>query len=273
MNLTESRLISLYLDQVQAAVSGAINAEQYALITDPEEILGEKKTEKLTAAGIKLIRDRQPEDRWIVNQVSMVGRKRLRHLRKCVEDILRREIPGDLIETGVWRGGASILMRAVLAAYGDEQRQVFAADSFAGLPEPDPERFPADGGDRHHTIEQLAISVDEVKGNFERFGLLDDQVTFLKGWFQDTLPTVKDRNWALIRLDGDMYESTIVALENLYPGLSPGGIVIIDDYGSIPACAEAVEDFRSRHGISEPLQEIDRAGRFWQREAPVPNPS
>ncbi|MGI8876197.1 MAG: TylF/MycF/NovP-related O-methyltransferase [Egibacteraceae bacterium] len=258
---------SLYLDLVRSSVSGAIHADQYAFVADPAELVGPELAEQLQREGVHLIRARQPKDRWVVHQVSMVAANSLRHLQRCVEDLIQRGIPGDLIEAGAWRGGASILMRAVLAAHGVRDRRVYVADSFEGLPPPD-ERYPADAGDRHHTIRQLAVSLEEVQSNFGRYGLLDDQVRFLRGWFEETLPTVRDRVWALVRIDGDMYSSTMQALECLYPGLAVGGIVVIDDYGAVQACSEAVEDFRRRRGISEPLREVvpGRAGVFWARE-------
>ena len=118
----------------------------------------------------------------------MIGMKRLDNLQHCVEDTLARQVPGDLIETGVWRGGASIFMRGILRAHGVSDRTVWVADSFQGLPPPNPDAYPADAGDPLHTFDYLAVSLEDVKSHFERYGLLDDQVRFLKGWFRDTLP-------------------------------------------------------------------------------------
>jgi O-methyltransferase len=202
---------------------------------------------------------------WPSDAHSMIGLKRLANLRQLCERALADGIPGDFIETGVWRGGACILMRGILAAYGETGRQVIVADSFAGLPVADPQHFPADRDDTHHTFTELAIPLETVKDNFARYGLLDAQVVFLKGWFKDTLPTVRNRRFAVIRLDGDMYQSTIEALDNLYDRLSPGGYAIIDDYGAIPACRRAVEDFRAAHGISEPLTTVDWTGVWWRK--------
>lgn len=202
---------------------------------------------------------------WPGDAETMIGEKRLDNLERCVTDILRRRVPGDLIETGVWRGGATIFMRAILKAYGDTERTVWVADSFQGLPRPDPGIYPADLGDRHWTRPELAVSLDDVKGNFARYGLLDDQVRFLVGWFRDTLPTAPVRQLAVVRLDGDMYESTMDGLRNLYPKLSTGGYVIVDDYGAVSGCRAAVEDFRRDHGISEEIEKIDWAGVFWRR--------
>jgi O-methyltransferase len=196
---------------------------------------------------------------------SMVGMKRLDSLQECVESVLRDNVPGDLIETGVWRGGASILMRGVLRAYGVRDRSVWVADSFEGLPPPDAARYPADEGDLHHENRLLAVSLEEVQENFRKYGLLDDRVRFLKGWFKDTLPYAPIERLAVARLDGDMYESTMDALRSLYPKLQPGGYLIVDDYGAIPACRQAVTDFREQNAIGEPIRTIDWTGVWWRR--------
>jgi O-methyltransferase len=196
---------------------------------------------------------------------TMIGGRRIGNLRYAIETVLAEGIPGDLIETGVWRGGACIFMRGVLKAYGVNDRRVYVADSFAGLPKPDPERFPADTGDVHHSFDALAVSRAEVERNFERYGLLDECVRFLEGFFEDTLPNADLGPLAIARLDGDMYSSTIVALESLYPKLSDGGFLIVDDYGALPNCRQAVDDFRRSNAISEPLQEVDWTGVFWRK--------
>lgn len=198
---------------------------------------------------------------------SMIGCKRMQNLRSCVEDVIARGVPGDLIETGVWRGGSTIFMRGICKAYGVKDRTVWVADSFQGLPAPDPEKYPADAGSIHHECTPLAISLEQVQANFASYGLLDDQVRFLKGWFKDTLPQAPIKQLAVARLDGDMYESTMDALQALYPKLSPGGYLIVDDYGAVGACKAAVEDYRKANHISEPIQPIDNIGVFWRRSA------
>jgi O-methyltransferase len=197
---------------------------------------------------------------------TMIGRARLNNLQLCVERIIADGVPGDLIETGVWRGGAAIFMRAILAAHGVTDRRVFVADSFAGLPAPDAARYPADAGDQHHRNDYLRVSRSEVEENFRRYGLLDEQVVFLEGWFADTLSRAPVARLAVLRLDGDMYQSTIEALEALYPRLGPGGFCIVDDY-ALPGCRRAVDDYRQRLGIAEPLERIDYTGVFWRRGA------
>jgi hypothetical protein len=202
---------------------------------------------------------------WPADAETMAGMLRLDNVQHCVVDVLRHGVPGDLIETGVWRGGTTIFMRAILAAYGDASRQVWVADSFQGLPKPDTAKYPADAGWDLSHFTQLAVSLEQVQANFARYDLLDDRVRFLKGWFKDTLPSAPMARLAVMRLDGDLYESTMDGLTALYPKLSPGGYAIIDDYGAIPACRQAVHDYRDAHGIVEPIQQVDWTGAFWQR--------
>jgi O-methyltransferase len=195
---------------------------------------------------------------------TMVGVDRLKNVCDLAQAALDENVPGDFIETGVWRGGCCIVMRGVLAANGVSTRKVYVADSFEGVPPPNPELYPADRGSRLHTHAELSVPLDVVKDNFERYGLLDDQVVFVKGFFSDTLPALQCGSFALIRLDGDLYESTVVALQHLYPKLSPGGFVIIDDFGILPECRQAVLDYRGQHNIEAPIREIDRSGVWWR---------
>jgi O-methyltransferase len=202
---------------------------------------------------------------WPAEAETMVGLARLDMLEEAVRTLLAEQVPGDLIEAGTWRGGAAIMMRAVLRAYGDRSRRVWVADSFAGLPKPDG-RHAADAGRSHWRGNAvLAVPLAEVQQNFARYGLLDEQVRFLPGWFKDTLPQAPIERLALLRLDGDLYASTMDTLESLYPRLSPGGFVLVDDYGALRECRQAVEDYRRRHGIETPLQVIDWTGVYWRK--------
>jgi Macrocin-O-methyltransferase (TylF) len=203
---------------------------------------------------------------WPLIGYTMIGEKRLDNLQLCVEDVLKRGVPGDFIETGVWRGGATILMRALLKLHGDTTRTVWVADSFEGLP---PSKSKADGYDISH-IEFLKVSLEKVQSHFERFGLLDNQVRFLKGWFADTLPTAPIEKLAILRLDGDLYSSTMDALNALYDKVSPGGYVIVDDYHTWKSCREAVTDFCKARGLTPDIQRIDHSGAFWQVATKIP---
>jgi O-methyltransferase len=198
---------------------------------------------------------------------TMMGMGALKNLHAAMQHVVSNHVPGDFVETGVWRGGGTIYMRAFLKAYSELQRNVWVCDSFEGLPKPKAV-YSADRGSRLWESEYLAVSLDEVKENFEFYHLLDDRVKFLKGFFSDTMPAAPIGEIAVLRLDGDMYESTIVVLENLYPKVCDGGIVIIDDYGMLPECNRAVEDYRSNYGISAPLQIIGYVkgaplGAYW----------
>ncbi|OGD85845.1 hypothetical protein A2164_00265 [Candidatus Curtissbacteria bacterium RBG_13_35_7] len=203
---------------------------------------------------------------WPIRAHTMIGLKRLDNLQFCVEQIIKKDIPGDLIETGAWRGGTCILMRAILKAYNIKNRIVWVADSFQGLPKANINKYPLDRKIPFDRVDYLKVSLSEVKKNFKSYNLLDKQVHFLKGWFKNTLPKAPITKLALIRIDGDMYESTITSLENLYYKLSIGGYVVIDDFGVIPACRQAVLDYRKKNNIKEKIIKIDSCGVYWQRK-------
>jgi O-methyltransferase len=203
---------------------------------------------------------------WPGTAETMIGLRRLENLQQCIEQVLADDVPGDLLEAGVWRGGAGIFMRAVLVARGASERTVWMADSFAGLPRPRPGHA-ADVGDEHWTYSQLAVDLEQVKANVARYGLLDDGVRFLPGWFSDTLPTAPVERLAVLRADGDMYGSTMDILTALYPKLSPGGFLIVDDYHAVEGCRQAVEEYRSEHGITDPMVTIDWAGVYWRKSS------
>jgi O-methyltransferase len=273
----------LYLDLLKRTLTGAV-AEDNDSILGGVRTSGSPLLRKRAADAVGRVIQRfgfelaykkpyDPETRaigrdWPARADSMIGLRRMDNIQNCIETVLRDDVPGDLIETGVWRGGATIFMRGVLKAHGDTTRKVWVADSFEGLPPPDPARYPADAGDSFHEKEGLAVGVDQVRHNFERYGLLDDQVRFLVGWFKDTLPTAPIEQLAVLRLDGDMYESTWQAIEALYPKLSPGGFCIVDDYGDlVNQCQRAIHDYRDAHGIAEEIIDVDGFGAYWRRES------
>ncbi len=202
---------------------------------------------------------------WPRTALTMIGLKQLDNIQQCAEDALTNKVPGDFMETGVWRGGATVFMRAILRVRGDIQRRVWVADSFEGDPVPNVEKYPADAHIALHNSKQLAVPLEEVQANFERYGLFDDQVQFLKGWFSQTLPTAPIDKLAMLRIDDDLYESTMDALLNLYPKLSIGGYVIINSCKELTsACAQAVNDYRAQHNITEEIQWADNA-MYWKR--------
>jgi O-methyltransferase len=199
---------------------------------------------------------------WPRHGLTMVGLARLDDLQACVETVVKDGIEGDLIEAGSWRGGAALLMRATLDSLGAGDRSVAIADSFQGFPAPEA----TDDGDVGDLsmFDFLAVPVDEVRATFERLGYASG-VEFVPGFFADTMPTLPARPWAVARFDVDAYDATRLALEAICPHVSPGGYVIIDDYGAYDECRRAVDDYRTARGIDAPLEEVDWTGVRWRR--------
>eukprot|EP00802_Teleaulax_amphioxeia_P006405 Tamp_06409.p1 GENE.Tamp_06409~~Tamp_06409.p1 ORF type:complete len:492 (+),score=79.04 Tamp_06409:1203-2678(+) len=200
---------------------------------------------------------------------SMVGLQGLSDLQTFVEVILGQEVEGDLVETGVWQGGSCILMAAVLRANNDRKRKVWVMDSFEGCPEPDAESFPQDANDKHHTFKNLQVSVHKVTSNFADFGLESDQIELVRGWFHDSV--FSDRvqaieKLALLRLDGDLYQSTIEVLRGLYYKVAVGGFVVVDDWRLDGMQARsAVIDFHRECEIQETIH-VGQDGLAWWRK-------
>jgi O-methyltransferase len=264
----------LYLDLLKRCLTGYLFPESSNQEVHPDRSLPPTKRrlfQFLNKRGYKIFKTVpfDPEARelgkdWPSIGYSMVGLKRLDNLQFCVESVLKEGVPGDLLEAGVWRGGSCIFMRAILKLRGVTDRTVWLADSFRGLPAPSHE------ADRDYDLSKfsaLAVSQAEVEAAFQRFGLLDDQVKFLKGWFKNTLPCAAVAQLAVLRMDGDLYESTMDILNALYHKVSVGGFVIVDDYHVLPPCKQAVHDFRTQARVGEPLQEIDGTAVFWKKSS------
>jgi O-methyltransferase len=201
---------------------------------------------------------------WPQHAETMVGLRRLDNVDTCVTD-------GGARRTRRSHRSRSVARRqhhphAGGTCRADTSRRVWVADSFQGLPKPAPEAFPHDPGLDYTGHAELSAGEQQVRANFARYGLLDDRVEFLAGWFKDTLPTAPIEKVSVMRIDGDLYESTMVALEALYPKLSVGGYRIIDDYGALAACRHAVDDYRAGHAITEEILPVDWTGVYWQRE-------
>ena len=257
---------TLYLELMKACLTNSIYDDDLDLrsgVTTLDPASG--KYVSVAGAAVSQ-QDKHLGHLWPSRAHTMIGIPRLNNLQQCVESVLADGVAGDLLEAGVWRGGASIFARALLKAYGVTDRIVWVADSFEGLPEADAIKHPYDRKLDLHLMTALAVSLDEVKKNFARYSLLDDQVKFLKGWFCDSLPAAPIAQLAVLRVDGDHYESTMDVLQNLYPKVTDGGYVIIDDYRFVKGCDLAVEHFRRQHAITEDLQLIPGSGgAYWRR--------
>jgi O-methyltransferase len=266
----------MYLDLLKRSLTRALFAKRYERHTlKPGRLLRRslhgfvrRALAPLNLELVRLVRS-GPEDyvesgheagNRVEDAETMLGTLQLDQMQLCITDVCDRGIPGDLLEAGVWRGGMTVFMRGVLKARGDNLRRVWVADSFAGLPDHDPalDSFGWKPGD-------MAVSLEEVKSNFARYGLLDDQVVFVKGFFGDTLPHASISTLSVLRLDADLYESTLDGLNILYPKLSIGGYAIFDDYQNLKDCRKAVDEYRQAHGISDPIINIDSRAVFWRK--------
>lgn len=174
---------------------------------------------------------------------------------QSVLDAIDRNIPGVVVECGVYRGGTSIAMiLAQKQRFGEIRKPVYSMDSFQGLP-------PVKDKDGLHAADfsagrwgqqwkNFSASLEEVKANFANAGLEPDEAHFVEGWFRDTAPDMArklaDVGISVLRLDGDLYESTMECLDNLVPIVPIGGMIIVDDYYTFDGCTRAVHDFLSR---------------------------
>jgi O-methyltransferase len=253
-----------YLDLLKLALCDLAGARTTSVGRTED---GQVMSRELTGDGLRL---RAAGMDWPMQGLTMIGLNRLDDLQSCVESVLAEGVEGDLIEAGAWRGGASILMRATLDSLGADDRTVWVADSFRGFPNEAAVGSTTQGEpDDLGVFDFLAIPLEEVEANFARLGC-QRGVNFVPGFFEETMPGLRDRRWSIVRLDGDTYESTLLTLRSLYPGLSTGGHLIIDDYGALDECARAVDEFRSEQRITEPLEEVDWTGVRWRRES-APN--
>ncbi len=282
INLLKSSLLNeLYIEN-EAKIVLAVHSIIGNLKLEPSSFLGVKERE---SALINLLKDNKssgntlklnsklpdgtflavPEARNLTElSHTMIGRKRLDNIQFAIETIIHEDIPGDLIETGIWRGGACIFMKGCLLAFGDNTRTIWAADSFQGVPEPTWEQ---DAGFdiSENVLPILTVSIEEVKELFGRYQLLDDRVKFIEGWFRDTLPNAPIEKLSLLRLDGDLYESTMDALIPLYDKVVKGGFIIVDDYHSCPPCKKAITDFMAQNNIQIPLITVDGHAVYWRK--------
>jgi Macrocin-O-methyltransferase (TylF)/Coenzyme PQQ synthesis protein D (PqqD) len=197
---------------------------------------------------------------------TMIGLDGLDNLERCAHRVFADGVPGDFLEAGVCHGGASIFLRALQVAYGEADRTTWVADSFAGVPPP---THPVDREHKLDLTEErvpwMANSLEAVRDNFETYDLLSDRVRFLPGLFADTLPAAPVERLAILRIDGDLYESTRDALDALYDRVSDGGYVIVDDYGCLEPCRLAVDDFIAERDLDVELHTVDWTRVCWRK--------
>lgn len=259
----------LYLDTVRDALTGVIlkTPSVEGGILD----LGEADASALRRTDMDEGRRYAGED-WCDFCYTLGGTARVDNVRELVEKTIKEGIPGDFLEAGTWRGGSAIMARAVQKVMGEgAKRHTYLCDSFAGLPLSSTNR----DDDIWSHGRAFEVSQSEVEDNVKRFHVLDSNVHFKKGYFFDTLPKLRQEfketgvQLAVLRGDGDMYESWMDMLYNLYEFVPVGGYVICDDCPSLVPSQEAVLDFCEHHKISTPIQAVkgSGSGTFWRKES------
>eukprot|EP00419_Tripos_fusus_P004927 CAMPEP_0172692072 /NCGR_PEP_ID=MMETSP1074-20121228/24983_1 /TAXON_ID=2916 /ORGANISM="Ceratium fusus, Strain PA161109" /LENGTH=410 /DNA_ID=CAMNT_0013512205 /DNA_START=29 /DNA_END=1258 /DNA_ORIENTATION=- len=255
---SDQKLMNLYLHGVRDILTGATLKTRS--IQFPEGKKASPFNEKVRWKG----------GDWCEYCFTMAGGARVQNVRDLVEETITKNVPGDWLEAGAWRGGCSIMARVVQNVMGeDANRRTYVCDSFSGLPL----ASTSADNDNWHQQHFLEVSQSEVEGNFKRFVPLDDNVRFRKGYFSESLPKVREellaqgRQLAVLRGDGDMYESYMDILYNLYEFVPVGGYFICDDCHGIPGAQRAIDDFRKHNAIGDPIQIISDSagGSFWRK--------
>lgn len=206
-----------------------------------------------------------------VQAYTMTSRERILSLESAVRYVERGGVPGAFVECGVWRGGSMMAMALTLLGEGGATRELFLCDTFEGMPEPGVEDIGVTGKSampswkkrlRDGESTWCRAEIEDVRANLLSTRYDQDRVHFLEGRVQNTLPDDRIGPIAILRLDTDWYESTKWELEQLYPLLVPGGVLIIDDYGRWQVCRKAVDDYFADHGVTMLLTRIDSYARM-----------
>jgi hypothetical protein len=200
---------------------------------------------------------------------TMTGAERIVALREAVAYIVRHEIPGDIVECGVWKGGSMMAVARTLLEHGATDRRLFLYDTFEGMSQPTPVDRDYRGesatriledSDRQTNLVWAYCPLAEVQRNMQRTGYDEQKIVYVRGKVEDTLPAEAPERIALLRLDTDWYESTYHELKHLFPRLSIGGVLIIDDYGYWEGAKKAADEYFSGHQVPVLLNRIDVGG-------------
>lgn len=224
-------------------------------------------------------RDMEPEFVEIYERCApytMTSAERMYALYQGVRHVTARGIDGDMVECGVWRGGSAMLVALTLAALGETSRRIVLFDTFAGMTRPgEVDRRAKDGSEtitkwehfQHADHNEWAFApLDEVKANMASTGYPDDKFVYVQGEVEATLPDHAPERVALLRLDTDWYQSTYHEMNHLFPRLAPGGVLVLDDYGSFEGARKAVDQFVEETGTALFLHRIDSTGRLAIKE-------
>jgi hypothetical protein len=216
-----------------------------------------------------------------VRRETMTSPQRVAALCDAVEYLVRREVDGDLVECGVWRGGSMMAAAITLLRLGDTSRDLYLFDTFAGMPEPtDHDRpSPYDAYLLHerwrwqskgpHASGWSEASLERVRENMHSTGYPPERIHLVQGMVEETLPETAPETVALLRMDTDWYASTKHELEQLYPRLVEGGVLILDDYGHYEGARRAVDEYFAENETAPLLTRIDYAGRIAVKGRPA----
>ncbi len=203
--------------------------------------------------------DYDPEYREIIRAArpyTMTGNDKLHALITATRYIDRYQIPGSVVECGVWRGGSMHAVARTLDQLGDHERDLYLYDTFEGMTEPTDKDLRYDGESASRILARAdkqswvwaSASLEDVQAGFETVPYPSERLHFIKGPIEETVPAEMPDEIAILRLDTDWYESTVHELEHLYPRLVPGGVLILDDYGHWQGSRQAADEFLDRTG-------------------------
>lgn len=202
-----------------------------------------------------------------VRTYTMTSYARIVSLIMGIEYLLDQEMAGAITECGVWRGGSMMAVARTLLQRGVTNRDLFLYDTFEGMPAPSPHDGQALSQFRRLQAANLAdrwcrAELDEVWRNMRSTGYPGERIHCIKGKVEETIPDHAPTMISLLRLDTDWYESTRHTMEHLYPRLTVGGLLILDDYGHWDGCKRAVDEFFATRSISLFLSRVDYTGRI-----------
>jgi O-methyltransferase len=211
--------------------------------------------------------DFSAEDIAIIREVepyTITGLERLVALIQAVQYIVSHDIVGDLVECGVWRGGSIMAMIRVLLRSNVQDRALYLFDTFEGMPPPSEKDVTYQGEPAAQIFEQVrcCVSMEEVAAAVYGVGYDRAKIHFVPGRVEQTVPELAPENIALLRLDTDWYESTRHELVHLFPRLSQGGVLIVDDYGHWRGARQATDEYLAQHKVPLLLNRIDYTGRI-----------
>jgi O-methyltransferase len=207
-----------------------------------------------------------------VRRDTLTTAPRIAALCDSVEYLVRSGVEGALVECGVWRGGSMMAAALTLLDLDAADRDLYLFDTFTGMPEPGAEDVasaydgysPQKRWRRQMRLgrEWAGVPVEEVRARLEGTGYPTERIHLVPGMVEDTVPDQAPERIALLRLDTDWYASTRHQLEHLYPRLSVGGVLIVDDYGHYAGARRAVEDYFAERGGRPLLARVDYTGRI-----------